>query len=110
CRCSKQNVGVVATVDIAKRDGACCGLPPMEAPSRPGKETGAGGARPAKLVDHPNISQREICFRKEPTRKSAIDGLCGEKPIDENRGVARILFREEVTALHRLSMRAWSPL
>jgi hypothetical protein len=45
-----------------------------------------------------------------PTRKSTIDGLCGEKPIDENRGVVRILFRKEVAALHRLSMCAWSPL
>jgi hypothetical protein len=30
--------------------------------------------------------------------------------LDENCGVVRILFGEEVATLHRLSLRAWSPL
>jgi len=37
-------------------------------------------------------------------------GLCGEELLDENCGVVRILFREEVATLHRLALRVRSPL
>ena len=33
---------------------------------------------------------------------------CGKKPLDENCDVARVLFREEVATLRRLSLRVRS--
>jgi hypothetical protein len=39
-----------------------------------------------------------------------MSGLCGEEPLDENCGVVRILFREEVATLHRLPLRVRSPM
>ena len=39
-----------------------------------------------------------------------MSGLCGEELLDENCGVVRVLFREEVATFHRLSLRVRSPL
>jgi len=39
-----------------------------------------------------------------------MSGLCGQELLDENCGVVRILFREEVATLHRLALRVRSPL
>lgn len=39
-----------------------------------------------------------------------MTGSCGDELLDENCGVVRILFREEVATLHRLAMRVRSPL
>ena len=37
-------------------------------------------------------------------RIGLMSGLCGEELLDENCGVVRILFREEVATLHRLAI------
>jgi len=39
-----------------------------------------------------------------------MTGSCGEELLDQNCGVVRILFREEVATLHRLALRMRSPL
>ena len=39
-----------------------------------------------------------------------MSGLYGEELLDENCGVVRILFREEVATLHRPALRVRSPL
>ena len=39
-----------------------------------------------------------------------MTGSCGEELLDQNCGVVRILFREEVATLHRLPLRVRSPL
>ena len=39
-----------------------------------------------------------------------MSGLCGEELLDQNCGVVRILFREEVATIHRLALHVRSPL
>src|SRR5208282_6215767 len=51
-------------------------------------------------------STKHFCFPRSPE----IDGSRREELFDENGSVIRILLREKVAALHRLSLRPRSPL
>jgi hypothetical protein len=49
-----------------------------------------------------------VCIGR--TKESATAALRRKELFDENKGAVRIFFGEEVAALHRLSLRAWSSL
>ena len=52
----------------------------------------------------------DVLARCEAPGLLLMSGLCGEELLDENCGVVRILFREEVATRHRLPLRVRSPL
>ena len=51
-----------------------------------------------------------VPFTMTGTKRSTMDSSRREELLDENSRVVRVLFGEEVTTLHRLSLRTRSPL